>query len=143
MRKKKWIEWRKPRFDRSKIKVIKKEDSETSRAINLGKDLTTRWKCPISQQTFDELLDAGLLTLAQMEEYYKSREEEYRSKIKRFKTAAATAEKYRKLALATKIAEHDITTPEGMKAFRIIVKECPEAVNLLVQAQEMKALAGG
>lgn len=142
-RNKHWTEWRKPRYNRSRPKLLRGKAARTAIAKTanqglLAIDHCTRWKSPISQETFDELVARELLTPEQIEQYNKRLEEEENAKNLR-KLKGAKAKKRKNFALITEIAKHDLTTIEGLEAFKEILEQNPKALNLIAEAQKFRA----
>lgn len=138
--KRKYDEWRKPRFNRSHPKIIRgkaaKEAGEVRHVGSISGDNTASWK-PISQETFEELVERGLLSQEQIKQYHKRREAEYERNPK--KSKAAKIKKHKNFALVVEISKHDLTTVEGLKAFQKILEENPEALHLIAEAQKLRA----
>jgi len=89
-----YIEWRKPRFNRSRVKVVKYNLSKATQSIGtFYPNLNTNWKKPISRDTFDELKDKGALSKTQIDQYQKN----YGSKNKYKKSDVLTEKEIEQL----------------------------------------------
>ena len=132
----------KPRYNRSKLKIIRGKEAQSISSCNIGLlaiDRNSHWRSPISKETFDELVERGLLSAKQIEHYHKRRESEYTKNPKGLKTAGAKAKKHKNYALIAEIAECDLTTIEGLEAFKRITERDLEALDLITEAQKLRA----
>lgn len=134
------FDWYKPRFNRSKPKILKGKAAEKAISAykhgSIGVDHCTHWKSPISLETFEELVERGLLSPKQIEQYHKRQEEEHK---KNPKLKTAKVKKHKSFALIAEIAKYDLTTIEGLEAFKKIIERSPEALNLVSEAQKLRA----
>jgi hypothetical protein len=129
--------WRKPRFYRSDPTVTKdKIATKETKGIVTGPDHCTRWK-PISREVFDDLVEKGLLSKTQIEQYLAK--EKQRSMDKAYRAAKSKAKKDKDLNLIIEISKLDMLTLEGAIAFGKILKEHPKAASLIGKAQKLRA----
>lgn len=130
-------DWSKPNFYRSDLKVIKGKAARNIFSNKTGKivtnDLYTRWKSPISKETFDELVKKDVLSEEQIAHYLQIKESDAR------KYKSMTAEEHNDFDLTVEISKLDLETKKGMAAFTKLIKKRPEAVRLIGAALELKA----
>ena len=135
------FDWRKPRFHRSDPKILKGKAAENIKFGYFGKIITidpcTQWTRPVSRGTFDELVEKGVLSKEQIEDYLYREEEE--SKTKKRKTATSKAKKYKDFALIVEISKLNLKTIEGAAVFKKLARKRPEALHLIGEAQKLRA----
>lgn len=142
MRKSRQLEydWRKPRFHRSDLKVIRGKMAKGICNNKAGKiisaDKCVRWKSPISRETFDSLVERGLLSGEQIEQYLRRT----KGKTKKRKSIMSNIGSYKDFILMVEISKLNLKTTEGLGALSKLVKEQPEALHLIEKAQELKAI---
>jgi hypothetical protein len=135
------FDWRKPRFHRSDPNIIRGKAAKNLKTNTGGRitatDHCTRWKIPISRETFDELVARGVLSDEQIEQYL--RREAEKSKAKKRKTATSKAKKHKDFALIVEISKLNLKTIEGAEALNKLIKKRPEALSLIGEAQKLRA----
>jgi hypothetical protein len=99
--------------------------------------LCTRWKQPISRETFNDLVERGALSEEQIEHYLRWEQEMSKDKVRR--TTTSKAKKHKDFALILEISKLNLKTPEGSAAFKELLKKRPEALRLIGEAQKLKA----
>lgn len=134
--------WRKPRFYRSRPRVIK-ADSYTSLTRNrcMPVDLTTKWKT-ISEETFEELKRKNMLTpeqIAQCEERFGG----VKRKSAGLGRGMGWLTNHPDADLIREIAALDLLTAEGLQAFKKIVDANPHAFGLVSKASKLRNKQSG
>jgi len=130
------FDWRKPRYHRSDPNTIKDSAVKSNKSGRLiAIDNCTRWKSPISRDTFDDLCERGLLSDEQIKEYLKREAASSATKKRR----GGKAKEHKDLLLIIEIAKLDLKTKEGSAAFKDLLKKRPEALRLIGEAQKLKA----
>jgi hypothetical protein len=131
------FDWRKPRFHRSDPKIIKGKAARNIKSNAAGRlaptDLHTKWKSPISRETFDELVEKGVLSEEQIANYLLMEKQKSNS------TTRTKIGKHKDYNLIVEISKLDLKTAEGAKAFKKLVGKRPEALRLIIEAQELRA----
>lgn len=132
----------KPRFNRSKLKILKGEeakDIKKGRAYHLvSKDLHTKWKTPVSDDTYEYLIENNLLSEEQIKVY-----KERKFKLENKKIISRIFAKTRtdsEMRLLKEIASLDVKTEEGSKAFTAIIRKNPMALYLIEDADILRAI---
>lgn len=137
------FEWRKPRFHRSDPKIIRGKEAREIKSSTTGRlsqtDLYTKWKSPISRETFDGLVEKGVLSDKQIANYLLM--EEQRGKTRQNNSIKSKASKHKDYSLIVEISKIDLKTAEGSKVFKELVRKRPEALQLIGEAQKLKAAA--
>lgn len=135
MKKKKYGgSWTKPRFNRSRLKIVK--DTELSLQIDHGsltEDKATKWKA-ISEKTFHELVDKDALSPEQIRCY------EEKLVTKELEKIGSNFKTHKDYELILKLSNHNISTKDGAKKIGKILRENPKAGMLLGRAHDLKKL---
>lgn len=133
------FDWRKPRFHRSDPKILRGKEAEEIKSSTTGRlastDLYTKWKSPISRETFNDLVEKGALSEEQIAHYLLM--EEQRGKAKG--SIQSKPQKHKDYNLVVAISRLDLKTEEGSKALKEIIKKRPEALQLIGDAQKLRA----
>jgi len=136
-------DWRKLRFNRSMPDVLRGQDARdayenSGEEAKTGVDHVTRWR-KISESSFEMLTSKNLLSPTQIKQYHDRVDKEFARNPNKSKAADDRAKKHQTRGIVMKIAEHDLGTIEGLQAFKKILEEHPEAINLIGDAQKLRA----
>jgi hypothetical protein len=130
-----FIEFRKPRFNRSDVKVLKNAGFKNNYHGPIAIDKSTKWK-KISEDTFYYLVDKGAFTKEKISEYLKSRDNELKEKrLASVKNKMKDKEDY---ALIVELSKINLSTAKGIAETRKLLKGKKNKAALLSEAQKLR-----
>ena len=136
----KWFDCHKPHFNRSNPKVLRgkaAKEVKTSKTGRLSAILSyTKWKIPISKETFNEFVERELLSDEQIKTYL-AKYERKKNKTSRVQGKVYSQEE---IKIINEISKLDVKTKDGSKAFKKIVKMSPKYLLLLGEAQRIRRI---
>lgn len=134
-------DWKKPRYHRSDIKVGGQTDIKPDFSGQMLMDKSTRWD-KISEVTFGELRDKGVLTELQINTCLARFKKQANATIKQNTKKASLK---RKAPLETKnnqlveeLAGLDLSIVSGLQSLKEIISREPAAAGLLNQALKLR-----
>ena len=134
MKKNRYSNWTKPRFNRSRNKIIKMPESslQTDHG-HLSEDKATKWKA-ISEKTFNELIEKDALSPEQIRCY------EDKLMKRELEKLSSNFKNHEDYELILKLSNHNISTKDGAKEIGKILRENPRAGMLLSKAHDLRNL---
>ena len=113
----------KPRFNRSQIPVVAKKYNTFTHGTLRDSD-KVQWN-KMSKETFEEMCEKGLLSDEQIIQWQASQKGSKKS-----------------IRLINKLAELDLSTIDGLKAFKEILDKEPKAINAVSDAAKVRKSRG-